>query len=203
MARRPRTEVPEEPHRTSIWTALVLLASFVTTFAIVALFMVRTHSWAETVLTYVPVPGAATSLAADPGLISQMRIVTTQAWHTQLSDQTPALVAETVIINDALIPVNNVIVEASVYDGEDMLGTARVSCGKPVSNRLLGRLRREELRALGNLRPPTTRPLATGEKLRCQVAFAGIDANAKEVTFRIASVEPLPDHPLPLFHPGG
>lgn len=203
MARRPRTVVPGEPERKSIWTALVLLVSLITTFAILALFMARDHPWTDALLARLPAPGAATSLAADPTLASQMRIVTSQAWYTKLADQTPALVAETVVINDALVPVNNVIVEASVYAGEKHLGTARVSCGKPVSPRMLGRLKRDELRALDDLRPPETRPLATGESLRCQVAFAGIESGAEEVTFRIASVEPLPGHREPLFHPGG
>jgi hypothetical protein len=203
MAGRSRTVVPEEPRRTSIWTALVLLTSLITTFAIVALFMAHNHAWTERLLARLPVPGPAPSLAADPGLVSQMRIVTSQAWYTKLADQTPALVAEAVVVNDSLVPVSNVIVEATIYKGEDHVGAARVSCGKPVSNRLLGRLRREELRALSELDPPATRPLATGESLRCQVAFAGIKTGAEEVSFRIASVEPLPGHPAPLFHPGG
>jgi hypothetical protein len=203
VARRPRTVVPGEPERKSIWTALVLMVSLITTFAIVALFMARNHSWSDAMLSRLPAPGPATSLAADPALADQMRIVTSQAWYTRLADQTPALVAETVVINEALVPVGNVVVEASVYAGDDNLGTARVSCGKPVSPRLLGRLRREELRALGDLSPAEVRPLATGESLRCQVAFAGIRPGAEEVTFRIASVEPLPGHRAPLFHPGG
>lgn len=209
MARRPHTivsvgpVVPGEPERKSIWTALVLLVSLITTFAIVALFMTSNHAWTDAVLTRLPAPGPATSLAADPELAGQMRIVTSQAWYTRLADQTPALVAETVVVNDALVPVNNVVVEASVYAGQNHLGTARVSCGKPVSQRLLGRLKRDELQALSDLSPPETRPLAAGESLRCQVAFAGIQPGAEEVTFRIASVEPLPGHQAPLFHPGG
>jgi len=203
MARRPRTVVPQEPRRSSIWTALVLLVSLVMTFSVVTVFMVRNHAWTDEFLSRLPVPGPATSLAADPSLTGQMRIATSRAWFTKLADQTPALVAETVVVNDSLVPVRNVVVEATVYDGEEHVGAARVSCGKPVSNRLLGRLRREELRALRDLAPSATRPLATGEKLRCQVAFTGLKSGAEEVTFRISSAEPLPGHPDPLLYPGG
>ncbi len=203
MARRPQTVVPDQPRHTSIWTTLVLLASLVTTLAIVALFMARNHAWAERVLARLPAPGPATSLAADPGLAQQIRIVASDAWFTKLDDQTSALVAESVVVNDSLVPVRNVVIEASVLQGGTPVATARVSCGKPVSDRLLRRLSREELHALAELEPPATRPLATGERLRCQVAFAGIAPGDQEVTFRIASVEPLPGHPDPLFHPGG
>ena len=203
MARRPRTVVPSEPRRTSIWTALVLLTSLIAMFVIVSSFMVRNHEWTDAFLARLPAPGLATSMAADPSLAGQIRIVESGAWFTRLADQSPALVAETVVVNDALVPVKNIVVEAVVLNGEERVSTVRVSCGKPVSDRLIGRLRRDELRALRELENPAARPLSTGEHLRCQVAFAGLKQKADEVVIRVASVEPLPGHSPPLFHPGG
>jgi hypothetical protein len=201
--RTSHTIVPNQPQRTSVWATIVLLVSLVATVGIVSLFMVRNHAWAERVLARLPAPGPATSMAADPGLADQIRILAGDAWFTKLGDQTSALVAESIVVNDSPIPVHNVVIEASVVDGAKTVGTVLVSCGKPVSDRLLRRLTREELRALADLTPPASRPLTTGERLRCQVAFSGITPAGQDVTFRVASVEPYPGHPDPLFHPGG
>lgn len=200
---RPRTVVPVEPRTTSIWTALVLITSLVAAFVIAASFMVRNHDWTDAFLARLPAPGARTSLAADPALAGQLRMLESQAWFARLADQTPALVAETVLVNDALVPVTNVVVEAVVMENGNRVRTAHVGCGKPVSQRLIGRLRREELRALNDLDIASAGELATGDRIRCQVAFARMKPGPDEVVFRIASVEPLPGHSPPLFHPGG
>ncbi len=199
---RPRTVVPTEPRRTSIWTALVLITSLVAAFVITASFMIRNHEWTDTFLAELPAPGARTSLAADPALAGQMRMLESDAWFARLADQTPALIAETVIVNDALVPVTNVVVEAVLMEDGNRVRTAHVGCGKPVSDRLIGRLRREELRALSDL-GASAGEIATGEQIRCQVAFARMKPGPDEVVFRIASVEPLPGHSPPLFLPGG
>lgn len=203
MARGSRTVVPNEPRRTSIWTALILITSLVAAFGITASYMVRNHEWTDAFLSRLPVPGAGTSMAADPSLAGQLRILSSEAWFARLADQSSTLVAETVIVNDALLPVTNVVVEAVVLEDGNRIRRVHAGCGRPVSDRLIGRLRRDELKALNTLETSSTGELATGEKIRCQVAFARLEPGPDEVVFRIASVEPLPGHSPPLFHPGG
>ena len=43
MPPRPRAIVPEEPKETSAWSAVVLMASSVGAFALLALFLVNNH----------------------------------------------------------------------------------------------------------------------------------------------------------------
>ena len=203
MARAPKTYVPVEPRRTSIWTALVLLASLNALFGILALFMARNHAWTDEIMAELPLPGPATSLAADPGLVGQIRIGRRAAWYTTLVDRTPALIAEAEVVNDAIVPVRNVVIEAHAYDDGRPVRTVSGKCGRPVSNRLIGRLPRDELRALLDLEPPESTPLGPGESMDCQVAFAGLEAGADEVVFKVSSAEPLPGHSRPRFHPEG
>jgi hypothetical protein len=171
-------------------------------FAILALFMARNHSWTDKVMAEFPLPGPATSLAADPGLAGQIRIGKSRAWYTTLVDRTSALIAEAEVVNDAILPVTNIVVEAHAYQDGSPVRTISGMCGLPVSNRLLQRLPREELGALLDLEPPFSTPLGPGQSMDCQVAFAGLEPGADEVVFRVASAEPVPGHSKPLFHRG-
>jgi hypothetical protein len=202
VARNPNTFVPHRPYRTSIWTALVLLQALLAAFAIFALFLGHEHAWADRILAHVPMPGPATSLAADPSLAAQMRLIGRTAWYTRLADRTPVLVAEADVANDSLMPVNKIIVAAEAKVGGETKAKAIARCGKAVSNKLLGRMPREELATLLDLDPPAAPPLLPGETRRCQVAFAGMAPGAEEVVVRIVSVEPLPGHPRPHLRPG-
>lgn len=178
----------------------MLLLSMISAFGILSLFMARNHAWTDKVLAELPLPGPATSLAADPGLAGQIRIGESRAWYTALVDRTSALVAEAEVVNDAIVPVTNIVVEAHAYVSGLPVRTISGMCGRPVSNRLLQRLPREELGALLDLEPPFSTPLDPGESMDCQVAFAGLEPGADEVVFRVASAEPLPGHSKPQFH---
>ena len=145
--------------------------------------------------------GKRNELVLGPKVVDS--IDSSEAWFARLGDQSSTLVAETVIVNDALLPVTNVVVEAVVMEEGNRIRRAHAGCGRPVSDRLIGRLRRDELKALNTLEVSSTGELATGETIRCQVAFARLEPGPDEVVFRIASVEPLPGHSPPLFHPGG
>jgi len=184
-----------------VWTALVLMTSLTAGFVIIALFMAGNHAWTDAITAALPVPGPATSLAADPGLSSQIRITRSRAWYTTLADQTPTLIAQATVVNDALLPVSNILVEGQAYRDGKAVRSALGVCGRPISNRLIRRLPRDELRALQRLQPPTPTAMVSGSSMECQLAFAGIKPGATEVSLRIASVEPLPGHRSPLFHP--
>lgn len=199
MRREFKTVVPRDSRATSIGTALVLLASLVTGFAILALFMTHHHTWTDSIMAKLPLPGPAASFAADPSLSQQLRFRDQRAWNTMLADQTPTLVAEATLVNDALIPVRNVVVFAEAMAGGRAVATMIVPCGKAISNRLLGRIGRDELRTVRDLAP--NRAVAPGQSLPCQVAFAGVEPGTEEVRLTIASAEPLPGHLPPSFHP--
>jgi hypothetical protein len=200
VERRGTTFVPEESSPPSVATPVVLLAALLGSFALAALFMIHDHSWTDSLMARLPLPGPSVSLAADPSLASQIRLTHARAWNTLLADQTPVLVAEAWATNDALVPVRRVtvVVEARSDRGSSVTGT--VACGVSVSNRLLRRIARDELAALRELEPPMT--VEPGQRLPCQIAFAGMAAEAKEVVLRVASVEPFPGHRSPAFRPG-
>ena len=110
-----RTIVRDQPARAPMWAAVVLLGSLVGTFALASLFLTYNHVWTDRLTAYLPWPGATTSLAADPTLAAQMRIVETSARVTTLADRTQTVVAEAVIENTALIPVQSLVVEGYAY----------------------------------------------------------------------------------------
>ena len=202
MANKPRTVIPSNSERSPVWPALYMLGALVTFYGLLAVYMSRDHAWTDEVLQHVPIPASRASLAAEPDLATQVRIVSSRAWYTNLSDQTRTLVAEATVVNDALVPLSKVIVEAQAQAPGAKAQSRNVVCAGAVSRRLLGRLPVEELDTLQDL-VPSLSALEPGGKIDCQVAFAGIEAGAEEVILRIAWVEPLPGHPRPLFRPEG
>lgn len=191
--------VVHEEHEPSRLTApLAILAGLLVAFSLLTLFMVHDHAWTDSLTASVPLPGPAT-LAADPNLAAQMRVTGAHAWNTVLADQTQAVVAEAEIANDALVAVRHIVInaEARVEGRTKAVGVAM--CGKPVSNRLLGRIGRDELLTLLSLDAPVS--VEPGHRLGCQVALPGIGPGIDEVVLRVASVEPSPGHPAPAFHP--
>jgi hypothetical protein len=199
---RAKTYVPpREQRRKSIGSALVLLGALNVTFGILSVFMIRNHTWTDSFMASVPVPGTGTSMAADPSLMRQVKIGATRAWYATLADQSSTLVAETEVANESPLPVTKIVVEAHAYDDGVPVRTVSTMCGLSVSQRLIGRLAREDLAALLDLTPPSPLPVAPGETIRCQLAFPGVKDGADEVAFRIASAEPFPGHPPPRLLP--
>jgi hypothetical protein len=174
-----------------------LVVSLNLAFVVIAAFMARNHAWTDAFMALVPLPGTGTSLASDPSLTGQMRIETASVGYRTLADQSETLVAEADVSNRSLLPVTKVVLEAHAYGSGLPVGTVSAMCGLSVSERFIGRLARDELRALLELQPPSPRPIEPGERVRCQIAFPGLKLPADEVVFRIASVEPFPGHPPP------
>ncbi len=202
MAPEPRTVFPKLSERSPVWTAAIMLGALVTFYGLLAVYMARDHAWTDEMLQRIPLPSTRATLAADAGLASQLRIVSSRAWYTNLADQTRTLVAEATVVNDALVPLSKVIVDAQAQGQGTPLRTRSVVCGGAVSRRLLGRLPVEELDTLQEL-IPSLAALEPGRTIDCQVAFPDIGAGAEEVVLRIAWAEPFPGHPRPLFHPEG
>ncbi len=203
-SRRSRTVFLDPSRPTSVSTVLSLLTALLAGFGLLALFMARHHDWTERLLGHLAVPGSSASLAADSALPFQLRIGETSAWYTSLADQTPVLVVRADLRNDALIEVGKVIVEARALSAAgSTLGVRSAACGTSASNRLLRRLRRDELHTLAGLTPTRGSATAPGAFLHCQVMFAGMKPGAMEVVLRIVSAEPLAGHSPPLFHPTG
>ncbi|HYC57654.1 MAG TPA: hypothetical protein VEL28_22165 [Candidatus Binatia bacterium] len=194
MARRPREIVHEENRSTPAWTGVVLLASLVGVFALLAVFLANNHAWTDALVRRLPVPGLATSLASDPVLASQMRVVDPKAKVLTLADRSTAVVVEATVINDSLIPVRGVRLAAEAMREGRSVAQAAAACGKNVSERLLKRLPRDEVRTLMDLAPSSELILASGEHTRCQVAISSIRGEVDEVSYRVASVEPTDDH---------
>jgi hypothetical protein len=192
---------PREQRRKSIGSALVLLGALNVAFGILSVFMTRNHAWTDEFMASLPIPGTATSMAADRSLMRQVKIGATRAWYARLADQSSTLVAETEVSNESALPVTKIVVEAHAYDDGVPVRTVSTMCGLSVSQRLIGRLTREELAALLDLAPPSPDPVAPGETIRCQLAFPGLKEGAEEVAFRIASVEPYPGHSAPRLLP--
>jgi hypothetical protein len=122
-----------------------------------------------------------------------------RAWETTLADQTPVLMMEATVMNDALVPVRRVMVRAEARIDGHKVAAQTGACGKAVSSRLLRRIGRDELAALREIDPAA--PMRPGERSPCQLAFTGIAPGVKEVVLRIASVEPFPGHPARAFDP--
>jgi hypothetical protein len=202
MASNQRTVVPEQRERSPAWSAAILLGVLAICYGLVAVYMARNHAWADRFLQSVPIPTTAASLAADPVLAGQIRIVSSRAWYTQLADRTTTLVAEAIVVNDALVPVNKVVVEASAQADGSSGRIESAVCGGTLSRRLLGRIAVDELETLQEL-VPTLDAIEPGQKLECQIAFPRMAQGAEEVVLRITWVEPLPGHPRPLVHPEG
>lgn len=197
--RQIRTVVPEESGPSGLSTPLVVLAALLTTFMLAALFMGQNHTWTDSLMARLPFPGPQTSLAADPSLPSQLRLSNVRAWDAMLADQTPTLIAEASVINDALVPVRRIVVAAEARADGRLIASQTVTCGKWVSSRLLRRIGRDELAALREI--DASAPLEPGQRMPCQVAFGGIEPGANEVVLRIASAEPSPGHRAPAFDP--
>jgi hypothetical protein len=202
MAVKPRTVIPKRAERSPIWAGIAMLSLMVTFFGLLAVYMARNHPWTDSILQHVPIPATRASLAADAELATQIRIISSRAWYTNLADQTRTLVAEATIVNDALVPLSKVVVEAEAQGQGATVHKQSAVCAGTISRRLLGRLPVEELDTLQEL-IPSLEALEPGETIDCQVAFPGISAGAEEVVLRIAWVEPLPGHPRPPFHPEG
>ena len=192
-------EVHEEDDPSLLTAPLAILGALLGSFALIALFMVHDHTWTDEFMASLPLPGLGMSLAADPSLAPQMRMTNARAWNTILADQTPALMAEADIANDALVPVEHVVVRGEARIEGRIKAVATAVCGKAVSTRLLGRIGRDELETLMSLEAPLS--VEPGHRLACQVAFPGVMPGVEEVVLRIASVEPSPGHRPPVFRP--
>jgi hypothetical protein len=196
MPRSPRAIVPEEPKETSAWSAVVLMASSVGAFALLALFLVNNHEWTDALLARLPTPGTAFSLAGDGIVAEQLRVSDVRTEHLTLADRSVALLLEATITNDSSIPVRGIILEVEGFrDGSHVAG-AQGTCGKNASVRLLKRLSRDEVVALMELET-TSQTLMPGEKVDCQVALTQLRTEVEEVSYTIASAEPTSGHPLP------
>ncbi len=193
--------ITREHRRASIWTALVLLGSLVCGFGLVTLLLTHNHSWTDALLRRLPSPGGRSSLAAGAGLIAQMRTKNAAARLAHLSDKSTALIVRSDVVNESMIPVSNIVVEAVVLTDNHRIVSARSQCGKVVSETLLNRLPRDELDTLLEVPVPSDTTLAPGATLQCQIALPGIGEAADEVEFRVASVEPFPGHPRPSLGP--
>lgn len=194
MARTPRAIVPEEPREASAWSAVVLMASSVGAFALVALFLVNNHEWTDALLAGLPLPTALVRPASDGILAEQLRITDVHTEHLTLSDRSVALLVEASVVNDASIPVRGIVLEVEGFrDGKHVAG-AQGTCGKNVSVRLLKRLSRDEVGALMELEPPPAEVVDPGETTGCQVTLTQLRTEIEEVSYRIASVEPIAGH---------
>ncbi len=200
MPRATKTVVHHDhPDKSPVWSAIVLLASLCGVFSVLSLFLANNHAWTDAMMRALPFPGAATSFAADPVLAGQLRIVDAQARFTTLGDQTLAVIVEARVVNDALIPVEKIVLEAIAYENEEPLRQMSSECGKSVSDLLLQRMPLEELMAWSNLERPDSAPLQPGRAVACQVAMPAVPSDVAEVSVRIASVEPLRGHRPPSF----
>lgn len=194
MARTPRAIVPEEPKETSAWSAVVLMASSVGAFALVALFLAVNHRWTDELLARLPVP-ASLRPAGDGIVAEQLRVTDVRTEHLTLADRSVALLLEASVVNDSAIPVRGIVLEVEGWRDGDPVAQGVGTCGKNVSVRLLKRMSRDEVGALMELDAPATQALAPGARTGCQVALTQLRTEVEEVTFRIASAEPTADHP--------
>jgi len=194
MARTPRAIVPEEPKETSAWSAVVLMASSVGAFALIALFLATNHRWTDALLARLPSPGGAIRLASDGIVAEQLRITEVRTEHLTLSDRSVALLFEATVVNDASLPVRGVVLEVEGFREGKPISASQGTCGKNVSVRLLKRLSSNEVEALMQLATPESEVLDSGTRTGCQVALTGLRTEVEEVSFRIASAEPTEDH---------
>ncbi len=195
-----RTVVPDdEAQRASFAHALLLFALSLFVFVLIALFMTRNHTWTDRVMAALPLPGARTTLAADPSLVGQVRIVAPRAWTIELADRTPAVVAEARVVNDARVSIRRIVLEGALRADGRSAAVRSALCGKTLSPRLLRRLRADELGAFDRIDVPSR--LEPGRAAPCQIVFTGVASRVENVVLRIASVEPDPNHSPPAFLP--
>ncbi len=199
MQRRSKTVAAEERKSSPVWTAIVLMASFTGLVATASAFLVHNHEWTDTVLGALP--AMASALAADPGLAGQMRIKDPALEIMTLADQTRILVAQSSVVNDALIPAANLSLEVRAYSAGEEVRQVSSGCGKNVSAKLLRGLRINEVVALLKLDAGTPVVLYPGKEIRCQVAIPDISEDVDEISLRIAYAEALPGHPPAHFRP--
>jgi hypothetical protein len=197
MPRSPRAIVPEEPKETSAWSAVVLMASTVGVFMLLALFLANNHEWTDALLSRLPTPGGAMSLAGDGIVAEQLRVSEVRTEHLTLSDRSVALLLEATVTNDSSIPVRGIILDVEGWREGNFIAGSQGTCGKNVSVRLLKRLSRDEVAALMELATPEDETLMPGEKVGCQVALTQLRTEVEEVRYTIASAEPISGHPLP------
>ena len=195
MAHPPRAIVPEESKETSAWSAIVLMASSVGAFALLALFLANNHRWTDALLARLPAPGSVLRLTNDGVIAEQLRISDVRTEHLTLSDRSVALLLEATVVNDAAIPVRGIVLEVEGFRDGQKIAEARGTCGKNVSVRLLKRLSRDEVTALMELATPDRETLASGARTGCQVALTQLHTEVEEVSYRIAAAEPTADHP--------
>ena len=199
MPNKNRTIIRRPKPRTAVWTGLVLMTSLVVSFGFLSVFLVYNHEWTDAQMARLPWPGASTSLAAERGLAEQMRVTNPFARMTNLRDNTPTLVAEATVVNDSMIPVSNMVLEAQAFAGDTLLRTASARCGTGVSGQLFAHMKAQDLDALKALRPSLPSIVASGAATQCQVAMAGLRGGADSVELRVTSVEPLAGHRSSLF----
>jgi len=194
MPRTRTTVIKHEKRPKPIRTVFALLVSAVCAFGILTLFLAHDHTRADELLSAIPSPFGASSLAADPGLAAQVRTRNAHARLTRLSDQSTALVVETEVVNESSVPISRVAVEATLLSGDHQPIIARSECGKVVSDTLLNRLPPEEVATLMEIPVPAEATLAPGAAMDCQMALPGVDSSAHEVELKVVSAEPLPGH---------
>lgn len=187
------TIIREERGRKPLASALVLLASSVCGFGMLALLLSHDHTRTDRLLAMLPSPFAQSSLAADPELSAQVETRNPRARLTRLADQSTALVVEAEALNTSSLPLARVVMEATLVSEAGPSLKARAECGKVVSETLLNRLSPEAVATLMEI-PVATNALAPGHSVSCQMALPGVDSAAHEVEVRIASAEPLPGH---------
>jgi len=179
----------------------VLLGSLVFSFGLLALILAYNHSWTDTLMRSLPIPGPRTSFAADPGLIGQMRAAKPDVRSVALADQSRAVVIETDVVNESPLPVSRVVLEATAFTGGKPVAKIASDCGKVVSDKLLSRLPPDELGVLVAIPSPNSERLEPGRAIHCQIAFPPPVPAADDFRVRVASVEPLPGHPPPRLSP--
>ncbi len=197
-----RTIINDDPDSVSVWTGVVLMASTVSAFAVLTVFLAHNHAWTDALVSMIPVPGAAESLGSDPVLAAQIRIVAPDAKLVPLADRTNAIVVTAGIVNDSPVAVRGVVMEAEALRRGAAVTHAWAACGRNVSEKLIKRMTRDEVRTLMQLRPSRTLVLEPGDKADCQVAILSIRGEVEEVSYRIGSAEPNDARPSEDPRPG-
>lgn len=194
MARTPRSIVPEEPKEASVWSAIVLMASSVGAYALLALFLAYNHPWTDALLGTLPALTDTLRPGNDGIVAEQLRVTDIRTEHLTLSGRSVALLFEATIVNDASLPVRRIVLEVEGFRDGQSIARATGTCGKNVSVRLIRRLTSDEVTHLMEMDLPDTESLASGARTGCQVALTPLRTEIDEVSFRIASAEPTPDH---------
>ena len=190
MPRAPRAIVPEEPKETSAWSAIVLMASSVFAFGLLALFLANSHRFTDRLLASFPAPGGRLRMASDGIVAEQLRVLDVHTEHMTLADRSVALLVQATIVNDAAIPVRGIVLAVDGYRDGKLIASGHGTCGKNVSDRLIKRLSRDEVAAQMELEDPASPVLASGARTGCPVALTQLRTEIEEVSYRIASAEP-------------